>query len=186
MASNFNYDKVKDLTRQLLEAIGEDPNRPGLLDTPRRVADYWREFIEYDPGNQNTTFESVTVDQMVVVSGMRVWSMCEHHMLPFWCDVSVGYITDKKVLGLSKFGRVAKKHSRKLQIQERLVADIADDIMAIIGTKNVAVVARGEHLCMTMRGIEMPAVMTSSSINGSFKQQQTRAEFLDLAQVKRA
>lgn len=179
--TEIDYDKIKDLTRQLLQAIGEDPDREGLKDTPRRVADYWREFIEYEPGNLETVFESIKVDQMVVVSGMRVWSLCEHHLLPFWCDISIGYIADAKVLGLSKFGRIAKKHAHKLQLQERLVDDIATDAMEIIGTKNVAVIAVGEHLCMTMRGVQMPATMTSSSINGSFGQHQTRNEFLALA-----
>lgn len=176
----FNYNKVKDLTRQLLEAIGEDPDREGLKDTPRRVADYWREFIEYHPGNHTTSFESVKVDQMVVVSGMRVWSLCEHHLLPFWCDVSIGYITGTKVLGLSKFGRIAKLHAHKLQLQERLVDDIASHVMKVAGTENVAVVAVGEHLCMTMRGVQMPATMISSSINGSFHAVEVRAEFMQL------
>lgn len=181
MAPKFNYDKVKDLTRQMLEAIGEDPEREGLLDTPRRVANYWREFMEYQPGNHDTTFESVKVDQMIVVSGMRVWSLCEHHLLPFWCDISIGYITNQKVMGLSKFGRIAKKHAHKLQLQERLVDDIAKDIMKIADTEDVAVLAVGEHLCMTMRGIQMPATMMSSSINGSFRNQpEVRAEFFNL------
>lgn len=183
MATNaaFDYEQVKTLTRQLLVALGEDPERAGLLDTPRRVADYWREFLQYDPGNHDTMFESVTADQMVVVSGMRVWSACEHHLLPFWCDVTVGYITPTKVLGLSKFGRIAQKHAHQLQLQERLVEDIACDLRHIIQSDNVAVLAQGEHLCMTMRGIRMPAVMTSSALHGCFKQTEVRAEFMALA-----
>lgn len=184
MATNvvFEVDTrvIERLIEQLLIAIGEDPQREGLRNTPKRVARFWKEFIEYDPGNHVTVFESIKVDQMVAVSDMRVWSLCEHHLLPFWCDVSIGYIANDKVLGLSKFGRIVKKHSHRLQIQERLVQDIAADVMRIVGTENVAVLAKGEHLCMTMRGIELPAIMSSSSINGSFRNAEVRAEFLSL------
>lgn len=175
-----NHARLKELVREMLIALGEDPDREGLLETPRRIADFWREFIEYDPGKLNTTFSSVRHNQMVAVTGMRVWSMCEHHMLPFWCDVSVAYIAEDKVLGLSKFARIAHKNAHALSLQEKLVADIADDLMAILGTKNVAVMAKGEHLCMTMRGIQTPHRMISSALDGQFLQPETRAEFFDL------
>lgn len=181
VANKFDYDLVQKLTFQLLEAIGEDPAREGLRDTPRRVADFWREFMEYDAGNSDTVFETVQADQMVVVKEMRVWSLCEHHLLPFYCDISVGYITNEKVLGLSKFARIAQKHAHGLQLQEKLVNDIANEIMKTTGTDHVAVIAKGEHLCMTARGIKMPALMISSALHGSFKQDATtRAEFMAL------
>jgi len=85
----IDHAKVKDLVRELLEALGEDPDREGLIETPRRIANFWRDFIEYDAGKLDTTFAAVKHNQMVAVTGMRVWSMCEHHMLPFWCDVSI-------------------------------------------------------------------------------------------------
>jgi GTP cyclohydrolase I len=175
-----DHAKVKDLVRELLIAVGENPDREGLVETPRRIADFWREFIEYDPGKLETTFDSVRHNQMVAVTGMRVWSMCEHHMLPFWCDVSVAYIADDKVLGLSKFARIAHKNAHALSLQEKLVADISDDLQKILGTKNVAVMAKGEHLCMTMRGIRTPHRMISSALNGQFLQAETRAEFFNL------
>lgn len=175
-----DHDRVKHLVRELLIAVGENPDREGLAETPRRIADFWREFIEYDPGKLETTFDSVRHNQMVAVTGMRVWSMCEHHMLPFWCDVSVAYIADDKVLGLSKFARIAHKNAHALSLQEKLVADISDDLQTILGTKNVAVVAKGEHLCMTMRGIRTPHRMISSALNGQFLQAETRAEFFNL------
>lgn len=179
--AGFDYEQVKAIGKALLLAIGEDPERPGLLDTPRRFADAWREFVQYDPGNHETTFESISVDQMVVVKKMRVWSYCEHHLLPFYCDVSIAYITQDKVLGLSKFGRIAQKYAHKLQLQERLVSEIAQDVIALAGTPDVAVLAQGEHLCMTMRGIKMPSVMVSSSMNGKFRTlPEARAEFLEL------
>ncbi len=175
-----DHAKIKDLVHELLVALGENPGREGLIDTPRRIADFWRDFIEYDPGKLETTFDSVRHNQMVAVTGMRVWSMCEHHMLPFWCDVSVAYIADDKVLGLSKFARIAHKNAHVLSLQEKLVADISDDLKVILGTKNVAVVAKGEHLCMTMRGINTPHRMISSALDGQFLQAETRAEFFNL------
>lgn len=181
-----DHDRVKHLVRELLVALGENPDREGLLETPRRIADFWREFIEYDPGKLETTFDSVRHNQMVAVTGMRVWSMCEHHMLPFWCDVSVAYIADDKVLGLSKFARIAHKNAHALSLQEKLVADISDDLKQILGTKDVAVMAKGEHLCMTMRGIRTPHRMISSALDGQFLKAETRAEFFNLVNASDA
>ncbi len=182
MSKKIDYEKVKSLVGELLLALGEDPKREGLIDTPRRIADFWREFIEYDAGRLDTTFDSIKHDQMVVVTGMRVWSMCEHHMLPFWCDISIAYIADKKVLGLSKFARIAHKHAHRLTLQEKLVSDISDEVQEIIGTENVAVLAKGEHLCMTMRGIKTPHRMISSALDGHFLKPEARAEFLRLCE----
>jgi len=175
-----DHARVKTIIRDLLEAIGEDPDREGLADTPRRIADFYKAFIEYDPGKLSTTFSSVSHNQMVAVTGMRVWSMCEHHMLPFWCDVSVAYITGDKVLGLSKFARIAHKHAHKLSLQEKLVADIANELIEKLGTDDVAVMAKGEHLCMTMRGIQTPHRMVSSALHGQFHKPEQRTEFLTL------
>ncbi len=176
-----DYDKLLELGRELLVAIGEDPGREGLQDTPRRWADWWREFIEYDAGKTDTTFEAVSVDQMVCVSGIRVFSLCEHHLLPMWCDVAIGYITADKVLGLSKFARIAHKFAHQLQLQERLGEQIADEVSAITASEDVAVVVRGEHLCMSSRGIRTPGVMTTSVMRGVFRSQfETRMEFLRL------
>jgi GTP cyclohydrolase I len=179
--SKVDYAKLIQIGSDILVAIGEDLDREGLKETPRRFADSWKEFIEYEPGNHETLFESVTADQMVLVSGMRVWSLCEHHLLPFWCDVSVAYIADKRILGLSKFGRIAQHFAHRLQVQERLVHQIAGTVIQVTGNQNVGVIATGEHLCMTMRGVKMPAKMTSSSLNGLFRTDPTvRKEFLDL------
>ncbi|MBV9231209.1 MAG: GTP cyclohydrolase I [Chloroflexi bacterium] len=175
------YPKLIELARELLIAIGEDPDREGLRDTPRRWADWWREFIEYDPGMTETCFASAAIDQMVCVSGIRVWSLCEHHLLPFYCDVSIGYITGEKVLGLSKFARIAHQFAHRPQLQERLGQQIADEISRIVETENVAVVLKGEHLCMTARGIRTPGIMTSSVMRGVFRtNSDARMEFLRL------
>lgn len=174
-----DYPKLLELGRELLIAIGEDPDREGLLDTPRRWADSWREFIEYDPGKTETTFSSASMDQMVCVSGMRVWSLCEHHLLPFYCDVAIGYMAEGKVLGLSKFARIAHQFAHQLQLQERLGQQIADEVTRITGTNDVAVVLKGRHLCMESRGIQTPGVMSSSVMRGAFRKEfETRMEFL--------
>jgi GTP cyclohydrolase IA len=176
-----DYPRLLALGRELLLAIGEDPDREGLRETPRRWADAWQEFIEYDPGTTETTFSSVASDQLICVSGMRVVSLCEHHLLPFWCEVSIGYIPDKKVLGLSKFARIAHQFAHRLQLQERLGREIANEITRITGTMNVAVVLQGEHYCMAARGIRTPGRMTSSIMRGVFRtESETRMEFLRL------
>ncbi|MBL4853932.1 MAG: GTP cyclohydrolase I [Robiginitomaculum sp.] len=180
MSKKIDHTKVKSLVRELLTALGEDPDREGLKDTPRRIANFWREFIEYDAGKLDTTFSAVKHNQMVCVTGLRVWSMCEHHMLPFWCDVSIAYIADKKVLGLSKFARIAHKHAHKLTLQEQLVSDILEEVRDILKTDDVAVLAKGEHLCMTMRGIKTPHKMISSALDGQFHKAEQRAEFFNL------
>lgn len=181
-----DYEKLKQICEELLIAIGENPQRSSLKDTPRRFASWWKEFIEYDPGIVETTFEAIEVDQMIVVSGLRVWSLCEHHLLPFWCDLTIGYVSGDAILGLSKFGRIAQKFAHQLQVQERLVHQVADEVVAISGSKDVAVLATGQHLCMTMRGVKMPSTMTSSVMRGAFRENHcTRDEFLKLAQQSR-
>jgi GTP cyclohydrolase I len=114
-----DYPRLLALGRELLLAIGEDPERDGLRETPRRWADAWREFIEYDPGTTETTFASVASDHLVCVSGMRVWSICQHHLLPIWADISIGFIATDRILGLSKFARITQKYAH--QLQERSV-----------------------------------------------------------------
>lgn len=170
--------KARQAVMMLLEAIGEDP-RPGIEDTPARVGRWWAEFIDYHPGKVDTAFDVVQADQMVVVSGVRVWSLCEHHLLPFYADLTMSYLAKDRVLGLSKLGRIAHGHAHRLQIQERLVADIADDLQRLTGSPDVAVLAKGEHLCMTMRGIRTPAMMHTSVMRGAYREQEaTRAEFM--------
>jgi GTP cyclohydrolase I len=113
---------------------------------------------------------------------MRVWSYCEHHLVPFWCDLTTAYIARDRVLGLSKFARVAHKHAHRLQLQERLVHGMADELVKLTGSDDVAVLGRGEHLCMTARGIRTPAVMTSSALRGLFRTDPAaRTELLRLA-----
>jgi GTP cyclohydrolase I len=182
-----DYPALLDVAAQLLRAIGEDPARPGLVDTPRRFADMWRDFIEYDPGRTETIFQEARADQIVLVSGMRVWSYCEHHLLPFWCDIDIAYLPHGCVLGLSKFARVAHAVAHSLQLQERLVEQIADEISRLTQSPDVAVLAIGEHLCMSARGIRTDARMSSSIVRGFFRDNaQARAELLQMVGLARA
>ena len=181
----IDYDRLLEIGRELLIALGENPEREGLIDTPRRWASWWKEFIEYDPGSTDTTFEAMTTDQMVVISGMRIYSVCEHHLIPFWCDVSVGYVVRDKVLGLSKFARIAHDVAHKLQLQERIVQEIADEISRVTGSPDVAVLASGVHLCMVMRGVRTEGVASSLITRGAFAEKpDMRADFLSLAERK--
>src|SRR5258708_19874510 len=143
--ATINADRLaalEQLGRDLLLTLGENPDREGLVDTPRRWAAWWKEFIDYQPGTTDTTFESVTTDQMVVISGMRVYSMCEHHLMPFWCDISIGYVVRDKVLGLSKFARIAHESAHKLQLQERMVCEIATHVQTITPSPDISLLPR--------------------------------------------
>jgi len=167
----------------LLYYLGEDPEREGLEETPARVARFWREFIEYDPGNLDATFESVSeADQMVVVRKISFYSMCEHHLLPIIGTAAVAYIPSERVLGLSKIPRVVAKHASRLQLQERIANGVANELVDLAGTKNVAVYLEADHLCTQMRGIRSPcAQMVTTVMLGDFRDEpETRAEFLSM------
>lgn len=169
LAKSVDQQRIRDAVVELLIAIGEDPNRPGLKETPARVARYWSEFIDYDPGTLTTTFEEgQAAEQPVIVSGMKVHSLCEHHLLPFSCDVTIAYIPHGSVVGLSKLARVAHLYGHRLQLQERMVNQIAEHVAELAGTSDIAVVASGFHSCMCSRGIKTPGLMTSRSLGGAF------------------
>jgi len=173
--------RIKRAVAIILTEIGEDTTREGLVETPDRVYRFWQEFINYKPGNLDVTFESVETDQMVAVSGIRVFSLCEHHLLPFWCDLSIGYVTREKVLGLSKIARIAHKYAHRLQIQERMVHQIADEVGKLTNSPDVAVVGAGTHMCMLMRGVKTEAVMHTSVLRGVFREDgAARNEFFSL------
>ena len=181
---NMKNQRIRTIERigeELLLAIGEDPEREGLQETPARFARFWDEFIHHDPGNTGTTFEQITADQVVVVSGVRVYSLCEHHLIPFWVDLTMGYIATERVLGLSKFARIAHQFAHRLQVQERLVHQIADEIATITGSPSVAVHGEGVHLCMIMRGVKTEGTMKTNVLNGEFRSNpELRREFMSL------
>ncbi|MEU7576860.1 GTP cyclohydrolase I FolE [Streptomyces sp. NPDC041068] len=173
-------DPLEEIARRLLVEIGEDPQREGLRETPARYARWWREFTQYDPGSVDTVFETTASGSLVAVSGISVWSLCEHHLLPFSCRVTIGYLPQGSMLGLSKFARIAHLHAHKLQSQEQLSQDIADDVEKLTGSPDVAVIARGEHLCMAMRGIRTPATMTTAVWRGALQEPVLRQELTAL------
>lgn len=182
----MNKQRVAELVRELLVEIGEDPAREGLLKTPERVASAY----EFLTSGYRTKMKSVIneavftaeANNMVLLKNIEVYSLCEHHMLPFFGRCHIGYIPRTKVLGVSKLARIVDCHARRLQIQERLTAQIATDIMACIKPEGVGVVMECRHLCMCMRGVEkQDSVMSTSSVLGSFhNDSSTRAEFLSL------
>lgn len=181
-----NQAKIASLIHQLLIELGEDPNREGLLKTPDRVARslmFLTQGYDQTPNEvlNNAIFESQS-NNMVIVRNIEVYSMCEHHMLPFYGKCHVGYISSGKVVGLSKVARIVECFARRLQIQERLTEEIAQAIMTITGAEGVGVVMDCQHLCMMMRGVEKQNSTTvTSSLLGSFRSSpEVRAEFMSL------
>lgn len=171
---------------QLIQAIGEDPDREGLIQTPKRAAAAFRYLNSgYNQSLENVLnnaiFEADTED-MVIVKDIELYSLCEHHLLPFIGKCHVAYLPKGKVLGLSKIARIVEMYARRLQIQERLTKQIADAIQIAVNPVGVAVVIEAKHLCMMMRGVEKQnSVMTTSAMVGLFRQQiSTRSEFLNL------
>jgi len=184
--------KMTDAVRTLIECVGEDPNREGLLRTPFRMAKAmqfftkgYHESIEEIVGG--AVFEENHED-MVIVRDIDLFSLCEHHMIPFYGKVHIGYIPNKKVLGLSKLARVAEMFSRRLQIQERLTQQIANSIMDVLQPQGVGVVVEATHMCMCMRGAQKPGSNTiTSCMVGVFRDDvKTRQEFLQLIHQRKS
>jgi len=183
-------EQAEAAVRTLIEWAGDDPDREGLLDTPKRVAKSYRElFSGYDTDPREyleRTFDEVGgYDELVVLKDIRVVSFCEHHMLPFLGKAHVGYLPTNRVVGISKLARVVHGFGRRLQIQEKLTADIAKAIDEILGPKGVGVVIQSEHSCMTMRGVNTPgSMLTTSHLLGEVRNDaRTRDEFLRLVGV---
>jgi len=176
----------EELVREMLVRIGEDPDREGLVRTPERVKKAYefltRGYKEDPEALLRKALFTVTYDEMVIVKDVEMFSLCEHHMLPFFGKVHVAYIPNGKVIGLSKIPRLIEIFSRRLQIQERLTTQIAETIQKTIEPQGVGVVIEARHLCMMMRGVEKQhsAAVTSSMLGCFRKEQETRTEFLSL------
>jgi GTP cyclohydrolase I len=185
---NMDKERIRRAVRDILEAIGEDPEREGLVDTPRRVADMYEEIfagLHKDPLDEIRIFNEPACEEMVLVKDIPLHSMCEHHLLPFTGIAHVVYIPQgNRLLGLSKIARVVDTVSRKPQLQERLCSEIADTIMKAADPIGVAVVVEAEHLCMTMRGIKKAGARTvTSALRGRMRSDaRTRAEAMALIQ----
>jgi GTP cyclohydrolase I len=182
----MNKERVAQLVKELLVEIGEDPHREGLLKTPDRVAaayDFLTSGYRTDLKEVvNNAVYQAEANNMVVLKNIELYSLCEHHMLPFFGKCHIGYIPRTKVLGVSKLARIVDALARRLQIQERLTALVANEIMDMINPEGVGVVMECRHLCMCMRGVEkQDSVMTTSTVLGSFHNSpSTRAEFMSL------
>ncbi|MGP8069117.1 MAG: GTP cyclohydrolase I FolE [Candidatus Bathyarchaeia archaeon] len=174
--------RMQNITASLLEAIGEDPQREGLRDTPRRVADMFTELTEgYSMSPKEIlSREWSEVSGMVVAKEISFFSLCEHHLLPFHGKVHIGYIPSKAVVGLSKLVRLVDCFSKRLQLQERMTKQIADALNENLHPHGVVVVVQARHLCMEMRGVKSGADIVTSEIRGQFEKFETRNEFFNM------
>jgi GTP cyclohydrolase IA len=187
----IDHARAEAAVRELLIAVGEDPDRDGLRETPSRVARAYGEFfagLSMDAAQVlSKTFE-IEHDEMIIVRDIEVYSMCEHHLVPFHGVAHVGYIPDKdgRVTGLSKIARLVEMYARRPQVQERLTTQIADALVTHLGAQGVIVVVECEHLCMSMRGIRKPGSRTiTSAVRGQLRDAATRAEAMSLLGGKR-
>ena len=185
----FDETKIQRAVTSIIKAIGDNPKREGLVDTPRRVAEMYAELfvgLDKDPGKELRVAYELGHREMIIMKDIPFYSICEHHLLPFYGVVHIGYIPNEegRVVGISKLARVVEIVSRRLQIQERMATEIADAIVSGLKPAGVAVVIQAEHLCMIMRGIKKTgASVITSALRGNFRRQAaSRAEFLSLIQ----
>jgi GTP cyclohydrolase I len=182
----YDEKRVEDAVREILYAIGEDPERDGLKETPGRVGRAFREMfggLYKRPEDVLTTTFDIGHDEMVLVRDIELFSTCEHHLVPFHGVAHIGYIPSKdgKITGLSKLARLVDVYARRPQVQERLTSQIADALMRILEPRGAIVVIEAEHLCMTMRGVRKPGAMTvTSAVRGSMRDPVTRGEAMSL------
>ena len=177
---------IENLTAQLLKEIGEDPSREGLLRTPTRVSKAWQFFAKgYNQALEKIINNAIFIEDakdMVIVRDIEIFSLCEHHLIPFFGRAHVGYLPNGKVVGLSKIPRIIDMFSRRLQVQERLTRQIAETVKEILDPVGVAVIMEGQHMCMQMRGVQKQNSYTSTSaMHGKFRTSaETRSEFLSI------
>ncbi|UQX01714.1 GTP cyclohydrolase I FolE [Streptomyces sp. RerS4] len=190
MIGEFDEKRAEAAVRELLIAVGEDPEREGLLETPARVARAYREIFAglwQKPEEVLTTTFDLGHDEMVLVKDIEVMSSCEHHLVPFHGVAHVGYIpsTDGKITGLSKLARLVDVYARRPQVQERLTTQIADSLMEILDPRGAIVVIECEHMCMTMRGVRKPGAKTiTSAVRGQLRDPATRNEAMSLIMAR--
>ncbi len=182
----FDQARAEAAVRELLIAVGEDPEREGLLETPARVARAYRELLcgmRLQPEEVLTTTFDLGHDEMILVKDIELWSMCEHHLVPFTGVAHVGYIPNEngRITGLSKLARLVDVYARRPQVQERLTTQVADSLMQILEARGCIVVIEAEHLCMTMRGVRKPGSKTvTSAVRGVMHNAATRSEAMSL------
>jgi GTP cyclohydrolase IA len=182
----FDVPRAEAAVRELLLAVGEDPDREGLLETPARVARAYAELLggmRRSAEDVLTTTFDIGHDEMIMVRDIELWSMCEHHLVPFTGVAHIGYIPgpDGRITGLSKLARLVDVYARRPQVQERLTTQVADSLMHILEARGAIVVIEAEHLCMTMRGVHKPGAKTiTSAVRGAMHNAATRAEAMSL------
>lgn len=180
-----NINKAEQAIRDLLIAIGEDPDRPGLVETPKRCAKMYEELLSgmgHDAQEHLSKQFDVPHSEFLLEKDIPFYSLCEHHLLPFFGKVHIAYLPKDRVVGLSKLGRTVEVYARRLQLQEQMTTQIADDIMRHLDARGVMVVIEAEHLCMTMRGVKKPGAKTiTTCVRGAFEDQaELRATVLSL------
>ena len=189
--SDKDKKRLEEITKELLGLIGEDSTRQGLIKTPKRVAESWKFLSQGYHQNLDEIINEAIFDEsakdMIIVKDIEFYSLCEHHLIPFYGKAHVGYIPDGKIIGLSKIPRIIDFYARRLQVQERLTNQIATCIQDLLNPKGVAVVMEGRHFCMLMRGVQKQnSIASTSSMLGAFKDKSTtRNEFLKLVEVNK-
>ena len=173
----MDQERVKKLVRELIIEIGEDPTREGLKDTPERIGRMFQEIFNGYEFDSELSVQFSEDSDTVVARDIQFYSMCEHHMLPFFGKIHIAYSPNGKIFGISKLVRLVEKYSKRLQIQERLTKNIADELFAQ-GVKGVVVVADAEHLCMRMRGVRNDATLTSSAYRGIYENKEEKESIL--------
>ena len=175
----MDEERIKKLVRELLIEIGEDPTREGLTKTPERIASAYKEIFGGYDSNSELSVQFSEDSEVVVVRDIQFYSMCEHHMLPFFGRIQLAYSPNGRVFGISKLVRLVEKYSRRLQIQERMTKNISDELYSH-GVKGVAVITEAEHLCMKMRGVRNDAFVTSAAFRGIFEKKEDKENIIQI------
>ena len=183
--NTVNKNKIEKLIRSLLIELGENPDREGLVGTPRRIAEMYEEIFAGYRMNSGLDISFSEQSDTIIAKDIQFYSTCEHHMLPFYGKINIAYVPAGRVFGISKLARLVEKYSRRLQIQERLTKEVADEIMKM-GVKGVLIIVEGKHLCMKMRGVRNGSLIMTVAYRGILEQKETREHVLSLIQAPKA
>ena len=175
----MNEERIRKLVKELIAEIGEDPTREGLIKTPERVADTYKEIFGGYDSNSELSVQFSEDSEAVVVRDIQFYSMCEHHILPFYGKIQLAYSPSGRVFGISKLVRLVEKYSKRLQIQERMTKNIADELYSQ-GVKGVAVITEAEHLCMKMRGVKNNASVVSAAFRGIYEKKEEKENIVNI------
>jgi GTP cyclohydrolase I len=175
----MDEERIKKLVRELIAEIGEDPTREGLTKTPERVANAYKEIFGGYDSNSELSVQFSEDSEVVIVRDIQFYSMCEHHILPFFGKIQLAYTPNGRVFGISKLVRLVEKYSKRLQIQERMTKNIADELYSH-GVKGVAVITEAEHLCMKMRGVKNNAVVSSAAFRGIYEKEKEKENIVNM------